>query len=90
MLNYRAHYRKFEEGINVTIPTLNEEHKVFIGTMLHAMLRGNEEYKNNGIALDIGEKKMVNVFIGRETKLFKYLKEYGFRKLELPQDKDEA
>lgn len=90
MLNYRACHRISEEGATVIIPTLNEGHKVFIGTMLHAMLRGDEEYKNNGIVLDIGEDREVNIFIGRETKLFKYLEEYGFRKLGLPQEKDEA
>lgn len=81
-----AYCTLFEGGAHIVIPTLSEASKVCIGTMLHAILRGNEEYKNNGIVLDIGEDRAIEMFIGRETQLYKYLEEYGFRKIELPKD----
>lgn len=49
--------------MRIIIKVKNNEEKMTIGTKIHEQLRGNEDYVNNNIILNVDDPNMINIYI---------------------------
>lgn len=49
--------------MHIIIKVKNNEEKMAIGTKIHEQLRGNEDYVNNNIILNVDDPNMVDICI---------------------------